>query len=121
MPVVFFDRACTPTSGEDDPAEKVGTFQNHVVVVDSVRSYPYDVALPTEAGPLRDGFLVDQMLRYLDLLGYVGVTLRSDNEFERIHKSIAAKRARDDKQTISEYTPLYSSASNGKAEERSRP
>ena len=69
LPVIFFDRACTPTSGEDDPAEKVDTFQNQVVVVDSVRSYPYNIALHTEAGALRDGFLVDQMLRYLDMLG----------------------------------------------------
>ena len=113
IPIIAMDIADNPSAEAEDPSVRAGEYAQTLIAVDNDTGFVIAVTLP-EAGPKRNAYVDETLDKFIKLMGHDRVCIRTDNapDMMNIAKRMVERRAI----TTSETTPLYSSASNGRAE-----
>jgi hypothetical protein len=107
-----FDTDDTTGKTVEDP-EAPDRLATTLIMCDDDSGYPYAVSTPTKAV---SPYLTTCATKFITLLRHEGIRLRTDNEPAIVKLAEQVAKAREPKTTMLEQTPLYSSASNGRAE-----
>jgi hypothetical protein len=113
VPEVVLDFGWFTTGQAEDPGTNATDFATTLVVADNDTGYPYAVSCPEKTVT---PYLVHVICKFLTLMRHRKLRLKTDNEPAVLALAQAVAKARLPDETLFDQTPLYSSASNGRAE-----
>ena len=113
IPLIVMDYCDAGTDSAGNPLQKAES--TCLVVVDNDTGYPCAITTPTKDMSSMS-YLIAVCVKFIEFMKHDRVCIRTDGEPSIKSLALKIKQARLPKVTILEDTPLYSSASNGRAE-----